>query len=171
MSVTLWLGDQRPSVLCWAALCSAKSVLRGRRAEGLGGRLSTIGEASGVWKCSAGKGDVEASPWQGFTGFTVKDRSIAGCNGACCIITALEQEGSMNFEANMDYIVKPVLEKERRLGRRPLSSCDISTRSPTSDLADRLTRGELLAVHRAAVSVVLTQGMSFMSLRESARQA
>lgn len=46
-------------------------MLRGRRVEGLGGRLSTIGEASGVWKCSAEKGDVEASPGQGFTGFTV----------------------------------------------------------------------------------------------------
>lgn len=104
--------------------------------------------------------------------YCVKDRYIAGCNGACCRITALEQEGSMSFEANTDSIVKPVLEKERRLGRRPVSSYDISTRSLTSDLADRLTHGELLAVHRAAVSVVLThQGISFMSLRESARQA
>lgn len=40
----------------------------------------------------------------------------------------------MSFEANMDYIVKPVLEKERRLERRPVSSCDINTRSLTSDL-------------------------------------
>lgn len=40
----------------------------------------------------------------------------------------------MSFEANMDYIVKPVLEKERRLGRRPVSSCDISAISLTSDI-------------------------------------
>lgn len=83
-------------MLCWAALCFAKSMLPGRRAEGLAGRLSTIGEASGVWKCSAEKGDVEGSITR--TGiYCVKDRYIAGYNGACCIITALEQGGDYEF--------------------------------------------------------------------------
>lgn len=71
MSATLCGWVIGPSVLCWAALCSTKSVLLDRRAEGLGGRLSTVSETSGVWKCSAEKVDVEASPRQGFTGFTV----------------------------------------------------------------------------------------------------
>lgn len=47
----------------------------------------------------------------------------------------------MSFEANMDYIVKPFLEKERSVGRSPVSSCDIGTRSLTSDLAGRLIQG------------------------------
>lgn len=63
MSATLCGWVIGPSVLCWAALCSTKSVLLDRRAEGLGGRLSTISEASAgsaqlrrwMWKLHPGR--------------------------------------------------------------------------------------------------------------------